>query len=159
MIERKQLAEIIAEEIKIRLAELHEAGKKKGREPETADAVDSPSPRGEAPPGPQVDVSPDEDEDDGAESEDEPEDPEDEAEDEQGIDADGNAGEEPAGAINNDIAGKVLQAISIEPQSKVLPGAKEIVISFNDSTDALRILVTPTGMAKFFWRGGLHDLP
>ena len=60
-IDRKQLAEIIAQEVRNRLTELAEAeseggdgsGKRKRpKKPSTADAEDSPSPRGEPPPGP-----------------------------------------------------------------------------------------------------------
>lgn len=154
-INREKLTEIIAQEIRNRLRELAEAAddskgddakSKRPRKPTTADAEDSPSPKGEGPPGPQVDPETDP----GLNAD---------PSDDEGIDAAGNAGEEPSGAVNNEISGKVVQAITIEPQSKVLPGAKEIVISFNDSTDALRILVTATGQAKFFWRNQLHDVP
>lgn len=75
------------------------------------------------------------------------------------VDADGDGGEEPSGAVNDEIEGKTVQAVTIEPESQVLPGAKEVVVSFNETTDPLRILVTPTGETKFFWRGQIHDLP
>lgn len=159
-IRRQQLSEIIAEEVRSRLRELAEAddeseggenGKRKpGKKPKTADALDSPSPKGSTPGGPSVDPNADPDEPPG--------DPSSEDEDD-AIDADGDAGEDPSGAVNNEVAGKVVQAVTIEPNSKVLPGAKEVVISFSDSTDALRILVTATGQVKFFWRNSIHDLP
>lgn len=76
------------------------------------------------------------------------------------VDADGDASEHPSGAVNNEVSGKTVQAITIEPKSELLKGAaKEVVISFNESTDPLRIIVTPTGQVKFAWRGQLHDLP
>lgn|SRR5574337_970386 len=86
-------------------------------------------------------------------------DPEASDDEEDALDADGDAGEEPSGAVNDEVSGKTVQAITIEPRSKVLPGAKEVVVAFNESTDALRILVTETGEVKFFWRNQLHDLP
>lgn len=74
-------------------------------------------------------------------------------------DGDDEGDPEPSGAVNDEVSGKTVQAVTIEPKSKVLPGAKEVVLSFNESTDALRILITSTGMVKFFWKGQLHDLP
>lgn len=86
-------------------------------------------------------------------------DSEDSSEDDEAIDTSGESGKNPSGAVNNDVSGKTIQAITIEPKSKILPGAKEIIISFGETTDPLRILATPTGAVKFYWRGGLHDLP
>ena len=82
-----------------------------------------------------------------------------EKDDSEAIDARGTAGEDPSGAINNEISGKTVQSITIEPKSKILPGSKEVTLTFGDTTDNLRILVTPTGQVKFFWRGQLSDLP
>jgi hypothetical protein len=73
-------------------------------------------------------------------------------------DADG-PDDEQTGAVNNEMSGKTIQSISIDPKSKILPGAKEIILSTNESTDALRILVTATGSVKFFYKGQIHDLP
>ena len=162
----------------MRLRELVEADdeeggedRKKPRKPQTADAEDSPSPKGKTVAGPRAttnspDVSsPDIDQDkdpsgpsvDGDEPDPEADDKADDEED--AIDQDGDSGDEPSGAVNDEVSGKTVQAVTIEPKSKVLPGAKEIVVAFNESTDALRILVTPTGQVKFFWRGQLHDIP
>lgn len=63
------------------------------------------------------------------------------------------------GAVNNEISGKTVQSVTIEPRSKLLPGAKEVVITFNETTDSLKILVTSNGAVKFGWRDQLHDLP
>lgn len=152
-INRKQLAEIIASEVRARLVELADDSdegdggdgkRKRPKKPSTADAEDSPSPRGEGPPGPIVDPQRDSDPGSGPQ----PADPNgtdddaavDSSDDESdALDPDGDAGEDPTGAVNNDIAGKVVQAVTIEPHSKILPGAKEVVITFGDSSDALRI--------------------
>ena len=159
LIERRVLSKIIAQEVLLRLRELVEAkedeeggddaGKRKrGPKPSVADAEGSPSPKGDVPAGPRADT-------DG--SDDDPVEPD--LSDDEGLDQAGDAGEDPSGAINNEIAGKSVQALTIEPSSKVLPGAKEVVLTFSDSTDALRILITSTGQVKFFWRGELRDLP
>lgn len=75
------------------------------------------------------------------------------------IDQDGSAGKNPSGAVNDELSGKTVQGISIEPKSKILPGAKEVIVTFNETTDPLRILCTGSGQVKFFYRGQLHDLP
>lgn len=132
------------------LAEDEKSGGRKSKKPTTADAEASPSPKGDVPAGPRADADAEGDDDQA---------PDEDISDDEGIDQGGNSGEDPSGAVNNEVSGKIVQAITIEPQSKVLPGAKEVVLSFNDSTDALRILVTATGQVKFFWRGQLHDIP
>lgn len=176
-ITRRALSEMVAYEVRRRLRELvekdEEDGKKKGgegkpRKPSTADAEDSPSPKvgrpgsratadtGDDIDGPAVDGErPDPvAQDDEMNGNDRPE-----SDDDAAIDSDGDGGEEPSGIINDELSGKTVQALTIEPRSNVLPGAKEVVLSFNESTDTLRILVTQTGEVKFFWRGQLHDLP
>lgn len=164
---------MIAEEVRMRLRELVEAddeadSKKKPSKPGTEDASDSPSPKSkektatntgtvstpdldqeEDPDGPAVDggqPDPDAAQDD-------------EEEEADAIDPEGDGGDEPSGVVNDELSGKTVQSVTIEPKSKVLPGAKEVVLSFNESTDTLRILITATGNVKFFWRGQLHDIP
>lgn len=66
---------------------------------------------------------------------------------------------QPTGKINRDVDGKSIQSISVEPESKILPGAKEVIIAFDEVSDPLRVLVTPTGRMAFFWKGQLHDMP
>lgn len=166
-IDRKQLAEIIAQEVRNRLTELAEAeseggdgsGKRKRpKKPSTADAEDSPSPRGEPPPGPGAE--PDEPADDPEGSDDVPDDAADASDDaEDALDPDGDSAEDPTGAVNNELSGKTIQAVTVEPQSKILPGAKEVVVTFRETSDALRVLITATGQVKFFLGGELHDLP
>jgi hypothetical protein len=177
-ITRGKLTEMIEQEVRARIFELSEKGSKKSKKPDVAAADSEPTksklpadgggvePIASAPPidgglndtGEQdMDTDADDDglPDPGSVD---PTDGEGE-DDEEAIDADGDGGEEPSGAVNDETSGKTVQAITIEPRSKVLPGAKEVVIAFNESTDALRILVTPTGEVKFFWRGQLHDIP
>lgn len=175
-ITRSRLTEIVAEEVTRALreavvgatiAEDEEEGggeRKKSKKPGTASADDNPTKPQDVPAGPQVkpaDAAPgDPPPEDGGKSAAAPDGGEDaDGPDPEAVDQDGDAGEEPSGAVNDEVSGKTVQAVTIEPKSKVLPGAKEIVLAFNESTDALRILVTPTGQVKFFWRGQLHDLP
>lgn len=73
--------------------------------------------------------------------------------------ADEPADAEGSGGLNDQLSGKTVQAITIEPKSKLLPGAKEVVISFNEVTDPLKILITSTGGTKFFYRGKISDIP
>lgn len=160
---------MVAEEVRRRLRELTEAGDEEDddqprpRKPTTTSADQEDPPRGPGHGGPDAAVgSPDVSRPEGGEAPDEdPSGPSVDGDqpDPEAIDPDGVGGEEGSGAVNDDLSGKTVQAISIEPESKVLPGAKEVVISFNETTDALRILVTATGQVKFFWRGQLHDIP
>jgi hypothetical protein len=71
------------------------------------------------------------------------------------------SGEEDAadvsgGKISQELVGKSIQSITTDPKSKLMPGAQEIVITFNEVTDPLRILVGKTGMVKFYFKG-LHN--
>lgn len=60
-------------------------------------------------------------------------------------------------SLSDILDGKSIQSISQEPKSKILPGAQEIVITFNDIPDPLKILVTKSGTVKFFFRNQLHN--
>lgn len=149
IITRRQLSEMIAEAVKQRLYEL------KNDDSEGGDQQNKSMSK--------VDASNDDHEDvekspaDGGESDDlEPEKKADKAD---AVDRKGEAGEEPSGAVNDEVSGKTVQGISIEPESSVLPGAKEVVFTFNESTDPLKLLITQTGAVKFFWRGQLFDMP
>jgi hypothetical protein len=180
-ITRRKLAEMIEHEVRAHLSAVLEAdddkkGGKKSKKPTTAAADNEPTqPNAPADGGgvepiassPPIDggMNDQEGESEDADGDGMPDpssvDPTDgEGEDDaDAIDPEGDGGEEPSGAVNDELSGKTVQAITIEPKSKVLPGAKEVVITFNESTDALRILVTSTGTVKFFWRGQLHDIP
>lgn len=60
--------------------------------------------------------------------------------------------------ISDTLTGKTVQSITMEPKSKVLPGAQEIVLTFNEIPDPLRILLTKTGRMAFYFRGLRNDL-
>lgn len=66
--------------------------------------------------------------------------------------------EPEAGSIAKEIQGKRIAAISMDAKSKITPGSTEIVLTFEDLPDALRILITKTGIVKFFFRGLHNDL-
>lgn len=65
----------------------------------------------------------------------------------------------PGGDVNRLVAGKTVQSISIEPKSKLLPGAKEVTLTWNETPDPLKILVTATGQIKFAVGTNVYDLP
>lgn len=75
------------------------------------------------------------------------------------LDTAGDGAGDPSGLVNKEISGKTVQAITINPKSDRLPDAKEILVTFNETTDPLKILVTSTGKVVFLWRERLHDLP
>lgn len=66
------------------------------------------------------------------------------------------ADEVTGGEIADELAGKTVQSITMEPKSKIMPGAQEIVITFSQITDPLRILVSKSGGVKFYFKG-LHN--
>jgi hypothetical protein len=71
------------------------------------------------------------------------------------------AGEEPPseeeeGTVAGELNGKTVDKISVDEDSKIMPGATEIVFTFRENPDALRILITKTGKVKYFYRG-LHN--
>ena len=68
-----------------------------------------------------------------------------------------NADEITGGKIADEVAGKTIQSLSMEPKSKILPGAQEIVITFNQIPDPLRILITKQGIVKFVMKGIVHN--
>lgn len=71
-------------------------------------------------------------------------------------DAEEDAEEVTGGKIADQVQGKTIQSVTMEPKSKTLPGAQEIVLTFREIPDPLKILVTKTGMVKFFFKG-LHN--
>lgn len=71
------------------------------------------------------------------------------------------AGEEDAsdvtgGKIADEIQGKTVQSITMDPKSKTLPGAQELVLTFDQIPDPLKILILKNGQVKFFFKG-LHN--
>lgn len=71
------------------------------------------------------------------------------------------AGEEPPseeeqGTVAGELSGKTIESISVDEDSKIMPGATEVILTFHESPDAFRLLVTKTGQVKYFYRG-LHN--
>ncbi len=181
-ITRRRLSEIIEQEVRARLLEKGDKPKKSGKKKDapkkpTTAAADSdvdlqPQPGGGGPDpiqsAPPIDGGMNDSDGDGLPDDQETEDPTDGQgdDDAEAIDAHGTAGEEPSGAVNTEVSGKTVQAVSIEPESPNLPGAKEVVISFAETQDTLRIILSPTGQVKFGWpcdstgkAKQIHDLP
>lgn len=65
------------------------------------------------------------------------------------------SGAEP-GTVAAELENKTIQSVSMEEDSKIMPGATEVVVTFTDSEDALRLLVSKTGAVKVFYKG-LHN--
>lgn len=61
------------------------------------------------------------------------------------------------GKISKDVTGKTIQSLTMEPKSKTLPGAQEIVLTFKEVPDPLKILITSTGQVKFYYKSALHN--
>lgn len=61
------------------------------------------------------------------------------------------------GDISDDLVGKQIQSITMEPESKMMPGAREITIQIENHPHPLKILLGKSGMIKFFYRGSLHN--
>lgn len=162
---RTRLVEIVHEEIQGRINELLEAEddsskKKKGAKGVSADTESDPKRSKSAAADPvgapdasmgvdDLDDQPPGDEETGA----------DEAPPDTAVDDAEGASSSPTGQVADEVSGKTIQSMTIEPRSRVLPGAKEVILTFNETTDPLRILVTATGTVKFWYRGALHDLP
>jgi hypothetical protein len=68
------------------------------------------------------------------------------------------AGEVPeeGGSVAADMQGKVIDNVEYSDESESIPGAQEIVFSFQDTEDKLRVIVMPSGNVKYFWKG-LHS--
>jgi hypothetical protein len=179
-ITRRKLAEMIEQEVRAHLSE--KGPSKKTKKPSTAAADNEPTepnepadgggvePIASAPPidGGMNDQEGEDADGDGAPDEPETPDPTDGQgpDDAEAIDADGEGGAEPSGAVNQELSGKTVQAITIEPESMNLPGAKEVVISFAETKDTLKIIISATGEVKFGWpcdstgkARQIHDIP
>ena len=61
------------------------------------------------------------------------------------------------GEIASQVTGKTIQSITMEPKSKILPGAQELTLTFKEIPDPLKVLITKTGMVKFFMKNGIHN--
>lgn len=71
-------------------------------------------------------------------------------------DAEEDAEEVTGGKIADAVTGKTVQSITMEPESKILPGAQEVTLTFREIPDPLKILITKSGQVKFHFRG-LHN--
>lgn len=60
------------------------------------------------------------------------------------------------GNIAKELEGKSIQSLTMEPKSKLMPGAQEIVLTFSQIPDPLRILIGKSGQVKFYFKG-LHN--
>jgi hypothetical protein len=60
------------------------------------------------------------------------------------------------GSVAAELEGKTIDTVSMEEESKIMPGAQEIVFTFHEVPEALRFLVTKTGKVKIFYKG-LHN--
>jgi hypothetical protein len=60
------------------------------------------------------------------------------------------------GSVAADLEGKTIESVSMEEESKIMPGATEVVITFRESPDALRLLIGKAGKIKVFYKG-LHN--
>lgn len=72
------------------------------------------------------------------------------------------AGDEESGAepgtVAAELENKTIESVSMEEDSKIMPGATEFVITFRESPDALRLLLTKSGKFKIFYKGLHNDL-
>lgn len=70
------------------------------------------------------------------------------------------AGEDPEvpGSVAADMQGKTISNIEFTDESESIPGAHEVVLSFDGEEDKLRIIVMPSGDIKYFWKGLHNDI-
>jgi hypothetical protein len=180
-IKKSKIEQIVREELALHLKELLEAPKtvgadkdndggedeapgkdmapKKGagKGPERPDGDQEapkakPAPKSDKVP---ADAAPDEEEPEG-----EPEEVptgDDPADDEIAADASGEDEEQTGGAISDELVGKTVQSISYEPDSKMMPGAREITIQFEQQPHPLKILIGKSGMIRYVYKGGVHQ--
>jgi hypothetical protein len=69
---------------------------------------------------------------------------------------DDEAGAEDTEKVSDELVGKTIQSISANPKSKLMPGAMEIVLQFDQIPEPLKILVTKSGQVKYYFKG-LHN--
>ena len=73
-------------------------------------------------------------------------------------DVEAEPGEEPEQSdISRDITGRSVQSISFSKESKLMGGAQEVVIQFEEIPHPLHILLMKSGMVKFFYKGQIHN--
>lgn len=150
---------IIKEEILNHIKGLMEAEDDEKKEPEKQDASSANAEKEKAPKKTAApdDEQPEDSELPDASAEEVPDEP-DPADDELAKSRDDGEGDDDRGGgkVSDEIVGKRVQSVTMEPKSKVVPGAQELVITFDESPDPLRVLITKTGAVKFWYRG-LHN--
>lgn len=87
----------------------------------------------------------------------EPEEPVDTGDDMADDELDDMPDEDPGSELAAEISGKVLTGVQDIKKSKTLPGARELVMTFKDSNQPLRVLITRSGDVKFLFKGKLHN--
>jgi hypothetical protein len=75
------------------------------------------------------------------------------------LDGDGDAGTDIDGEVAEQIMGRVVENLTLEPESDLMAGCREIVLTFSDSPDILRMLVDKVGNIVFFLNGQPYDRP
>ena len=164
-IKKSLLVQIIREELQNHILELMEKPEKKDKDTGVVDAASEPEKKSAKPPEKKKEVGAEPKKKD-AKAPGEPkelpvpEDPETDKSLEKDVAAPEDtedAADVTGGKIADEVTGKSIQSITMDPKSKILPGAQEIVVTFNETTNPLKILVTKTGAVKFFYSGGLHN--
>jgi len=69
---------------------------------------------------------------------------------------DSEEGNEEQEKLSDELVGKTIQSITANPKSKLMPGAMEIVVQFDQIPEPLKILVTKSGQVKYYFKG-LHN--
>lgn len=68
-----------------------------------------------------------------------------------------NAKKEKGSKISDDVIGKQIQSLTAEKNSKLMPGATEIILQFENAPQPLRILIGRSGVIKYFYKGTLRN--
>lgn len=154
-IDKDTLFRIIREETAKHIKALTEA---EGKEPEVDDASkpEAPEAKKDKPKSKEEKPAPKSKAPEAASDQDVPASPDDEKIEKDVTDPEHNEEAEQS-RIQQELEGKAIQGISFEPKSKVLPGAKEVVITFSNSTDPLKILISKSGEVKYFFKNALHN--
>jgi hypothetical protein len=59
--------------------------------------------------------------------------------------------------IGDQIAGMTILSFTMEPRSKVVPGAIELNLQFKESPQPLRVLISKSGQVRFLYKGSLQS--
>jgi hypothetical protein len=65
--------------------------------------------------------------------------------------------DEEGSELAAELSGKVLTGVQDVKKSKTLPGARELVLTFKDSNQPLRVLIMKSGIVKFLYKGKVHN--